>query len=227
MIERIVESLKKLELFFGIDENFLIEFAKKARIETHEAKEIVRRRSEKCEELLFLVEGEAVGLFTNSEGRVLQIDHMVAPKLLASAVVFSDDPKYPVDVETLKKSVFLSIDRDIFVSCLMKNERSLRNYLKYVSDAFLFITDRFYEIAMKNLVQKVCSYVLKLSEEQRSDLVVMDMSKEELSREFGVTRPALSRVFLELEKMGIIEAHGRKIKIKNGRYMKDHAQLYD
>jgi len=55
----------------------------------------------------------------------------------------------------------------------------------------------------------------------------MDMSKEELSREFGVTRPALSRVFLELEKMGIIEARGRKVKIKNERYMKDHAQLYD
>ncbi|MDI6863215.1 MAG: helix-turn-helix domain-containing protein, partial [Pseudothermotoga sp.] len=73
----------------------------------------------------------------------------------------------------------------------------------------------------------VCSYLLKLSEEQRSELVVMDMSKEELSREFGVTRPALSRVFLELEKMGIIEARGRKVKIKNERYMKDHAQLYD
>jgi DNA-binding FadR family transcriptional regulator len=52
------------------------------------------------------------------------------------------------------------------------------------------------------------------------------MSKTELAREFGVTRPALSRVFIELEKKGIIEMEGKNVKIKDLRYIEDYATYF-
>jgi CRP-like cAMP-binding protein len=222
---RFIETLEKCEIFKGVEKSFIDEVVRNAKIERYGAKELVRIRGDECGELLFLVEGEAFGLFTNPEGRVLQIDHMFAPKLLAAAVIFAADSKYPVDVETVRPSVFLTLDKNFFVSLMMKNERLLRNYLQYVSDAFVFITDRFYEITMKNLVQKVCSYLVRLMEEQGSSIVTMDMSKEELAREFGATRPALSRVFIELEKLGVIEMDGKKVKIKSERYVRDYAEF--
>ncbi len=222
---RFIEVLEQCEVFKGVERSCIEQVVRNAKIERYEAKELVRIRGEGCNELLFLVEGEAFGLFTNPEGRVLQIDHMFAPKLLAAAVIFSADAKYPVDVETVRPSVFLNLDKNFFVSLMMKNERLLRNYLQYVSDAFVFITDRFYEITMKNLVQKVCSYLIRLMNEQGSSIVTMDMSKEELAREFGATRPALSRVFIELEKLGIIEMDGKKVRIKNERYIRDYAEF--
>jgi CRP-like cAMP-binding protein len=78
---------------------------------------------------------------------------------------------------------------------------------------------------MKNLVQKVCSYLLELSRKQNSLLVQLDMSKEEMAREFNVTRPALSRVFIELEKLGIIAMQGRKVEIKNLKYLEDYTSF--
>lgn len=225
-IREFIEKLKRCEIFEGVKESTLVELIRSSKVEKYRSKQLVRRRSQICDELLFLVEGEAVGLFTNSEGQVLQIDHMVAPKLLASAVIFSSEARYPVDVETVLESVFLSVDKDRFISFLMKDEQLLRNYLRQVSDAFLFITDRFYEVAMKNLVQKVCTYLLRLSEKQNSLEVVMDMTKEELAREFGVTRPALSRVFLELQKLGVIHMRGRQVKIRNYTYIKDYSEFH-
>ncbi len=221
----ILQNLLKCEVFNGLEENFIEEVLKDAKIERYKSKEIVRYRGDSCEEILILIEGEAYGLFTNPEGRVLQIDHMIAPKLLASAVIFSTESKYPVDVETVKESVFLRIDKDKFVKFMMRNEKLLRNYLRYVSDAFIFITDRFYEITMKNLVQKVCSYLVNLVDSQNTNLVIMDMTKEELAREFGVTRPALSRVFIELEKMGAIELEGKKVIVKDEKYLRDYAEF--
>lgn len=220
-----IEVLEQCEIFKGVERNCIEEVVRNAKIERYKAKELVRMRGDECNELLFLVEGEAFGLFTNPEGRVLQIDHMFAPKLLAAAIIFSADAKYPVDVETVRSSVFLNLDKNFFVSLMMKNERLLRNYLRYVSDAFTFVTDRFYEITMKNLVQKVCSYLIRLMNEQGSSIVTMDMSKEELAREFGATRPALSRVFIELEKLGVIEMDGKKVKIKSERYVRDYAEF--
>ncbi|AMW33203.1 cAMP-binding domain of CRP or a regulatory subunit of cAMP-dependent protein kinases [Fervidobacterium changbaicum] len=223
--QRFIEALQTCEIFKGVEKSCIEEVVRNARVERYDSKELVRIRGDSCEELLFLVEGEAFGLFTNPEGRVLQIDHMFAPKLLAAAVIFSTDAKYPVDVETVKPSVFLSVEKDFFVSLLMKNEKLLRNYLQYVSDAFVFITDRFYEITMKNLVQKVCSYLVRLMDEQNSSTVTMYMSKEELAREFGATRPALSRVFIELERLGIIEMEGKRVAIRNERYVRDYAEF--
>ncbi|ODN31017.1 Crp/Fnr family transcriptional regulator [Fervidobacterium thailandense] len=223
--KRITQNLIMCEVFEGLGESFVEEILRIGQIERYRAKEIVRSRGDSCEEVLILVHGEVYGLFTNSEGRVLQIDHMTAPKLLAAAVIFSTDSKYPVDVETVKDSTFLRIERESFIGLMMNNEKLLRNYLRFISDTFMFITDRFYEITMKNLVQKVCGYLLKLMNEQQSTSVVMHMTKEELAREFGVSRPALSRVFIELEKLGVIESEGKKIKIKDERYLRDYAQF--
>ncbi|MEJ5230401.1 MAG: Crp/Fnr family transcriptional regulator [Pseudothermotoga sp.] len=225
-MEKFIEILKDCDVFADVSHDLLRDIVISGRIEKYSSKELVRRRGQNCDELLFLLQGEAVGLFVNSEGQVLQIDHMVAPKLLASAVIFSSEAKYPVDVETITESVFLSIDKDTFIDFLMQDKDLLRNYLRHVSDAFLFITDKFYEISMKNLVQKVCSYLTKLSQEQKTVEVTMDMTKEELAREFGVTRPALSRVFLELEKLGIIQMKGKKVNIKNHRYIRDYAEFH-
>ncbi|WP_448375887.1 Crp/Fnr family transcriptional regulator [Fervidobacterium sp.] len=222
---QLIELLEKCEIFYGVDKSCIEEVFRHGKVERYESKELVRMRGDECNEMLFLIEGEAFGLFTNTEGRVLQIDHMFAPKLLAAAVIFSSESKYPVDVETVKPSVFLSVDKNSFVLLMMKNERLLRNYLRYVSDAFVFITDKFYEITMKNLVQKVCSYIVKLMDKQNSTAVIMDMSKEELSRELGATRPALSRVFIELEKIGVIEMEGKKINIIDERYVRDYSEF--
>ncbi|HOQ39226.1 MAG TPA: Crp/Fnr family transcriptional regulator [Fervidobacterium sp.] len=225
-VERIAHSLLQCACFESVNSQLIIELVRLGHTEHYEPKEIVRTRGEECNEALFLVDGEAFGLFTNPDGRVLQIDHMFAPKLLASATMFSSHSKYPVDVESASESLFLSIPKEQFIKFLMKDETLLKNFLQYISDSFEFVTDRFYEITMKNLVQKVCAYLCQLMDQANDVVVTMDMTKEELAREFGATRPALSRVFTELEKLGVIETEGKKVKIIDQRYVRDYAYMY-
>lgn len=225
-VERIAHSLLQCACFESVNSQLIIELVRLGHTEHYEPKEIIRTRGEECNETLFLVDGEAFGLFTNPDGRVLQIDHMFAPKLLASATMFSSHSKYPVDVESASESLFLSIPKEQFIKFLMKDETLLKNFLQYISDSFEFVTDRFYEITMKNLVQKVCAYLCQLMDQANDVVVTMDMTKEELAREFGATRPALSRVFTELEKLGVIETEGKKVKIIDQRYVRDYAYMH-
>jgi len=224
-IGRIVHSLSLCVCFENVNTQLIIELVKLGHTEHYGAKEIVRTRGEECDEALFLVDGEAFGLFTNPDGRVLQIDHMFAPKLLASATMFSSTSKYPVDVETARGSLFLSIPKEQFIKFLMKDETLLKNFLRYISDSFEFVTDRFYEITMKNLVQKVCAYLCQLMDQVNDVVVTMNMTKEELAREFGATRPALSRVLQSLKTW--CNRNGRKrVKIIDERYIRDYAYMY-
>jgi len=218
--------IKKCDIFKDLNENEILEITKKSKILTFEKDEIIKQRNDPIDEILILIEGEALGLFVNEEGRVIQIDHMIAPKTLAIATIFASTPKYPVDVVAIKKCKILTLSKDTLIQKMMKNEKILKNYLQNVSDTFIFITDRFYEITLKNLIQKVCSYLYDSFKKQNSKTIKLEISKTELAREFGVTRPALSRVFIELEKKGIIEMEGRNVKIKDLRYIEDYATYF-
>jgi CRP-like cAMP-binding protein len=226
ILKQYIESIKNCSLFKDLNENEILEITKKSKILTFEKDEIIKQRNDPIDEILILIEGEALGLFVNEEGRVIQIDHMIAPKTLAIATIFASNPKYPVDVVAIKKCKILTLSKDILIHEMMKNEKILKNYLQNVSDTFIFITDRFYEITLKNLIQKVCSYLYDSFKKQNSKTIKLEMSKTELAREFGVTRPALSRVFIELEKKGIIEMEGKNVKIKDLRYIEDYATYF-
>ena len=39
------------------------------------------------------------------------------------------------------------------------------------------------------------------------------MSMEELARYFGVARPSLSQVFIELKKEGVLRKNGRRVRL--------------
>ena len=225
-MKKYISILKNCKLFKDVEEKDILDMVKNSHVESFEKDTTIRYRNDPCDEILILIEGETLGLFVNDEGKVIQVDHMFAPKTLAAAVIFSSNPKYPVDVVTVRPSKILKISKEIFILKMMENERLLKNYLQVVSDAFVFITDRFYEISLKNLVQKICFYLFELYEKQGTLNILLEMSKEELSRELGVTRPALSRTFIELEKNGIIELKGKFVKIKNLKYIEDYAKFF-
>ncbi len=43
--------------------------------------------------------------------------------------------------------------------------------------------------------------------------VVLPMSMEELARYFGVARPSLSQVFINLRKEGVLRKKGRRVRL--------------
>lgn len=77
----VVKRLSQCEIFVNADQSIVSRLVELGSVEFYGPKQIVRYRGDVCNEVLFLVDGETLGLFTNNEGRVLQIDHMLAPKL--------------------------------------------------------------------------------------------------------------------------------------------------
>ena len=99
----------------------------------------------------------------------------------------------------------------------------VRNLLDIEARNNLQMTKKLHIITNTTLRQKIALWLMDNSLDQKQ--VIMDMNREELADYLGVTRPALSRTMMELQKMGLIKVDGRKVWIMDmeelGKIMED------
>ena len=111
-----------------------------------------------------------------------------------------------------QNSAALIISKNDFLSLCLQSEKILNNYLHLISDKFVFISKRLNFMSFKNIRGKIANYLLSLPK-QKDGAVIIPHSIEELANFFGVTRPSLSRVLLEMEEQQIIKREQKTVKI--------------
>lgn len=173
--------------------------------------EMVRYQGDPIDDILVLLEGSLRTEHVSENGKVLEIDTIRPVQIVASGLVFSRDPVYPVNVIAKEDSKILSIPKEKFLDLLMKDRKLLLFFLEDVSEHFRIVSEKLFFLTTKTLKEKVVHYLVHHMNEDGE--VVLPVSVEELSRIFGCARPALSRVFQDLEKEGFIEKKGRRIRI--------------
>ena len=222
------EKLKELNLFKNLELENIKEYFKNIRfsIKRYKKDEIVVIRGEFCGGLYILLEGVLNAEFVGKEGKVVEIEKLYAPTLLAPGFIFSSSPYFPVDLHVIEDAKIIYIPKNEFINLLLSNKLILENFLRIISDKLSFITNKMYDISMKKLLAKIANFILELSEYQSSSKVILPFTKEELSRRFGVTRPALSRAFSILVKKSIIHQNGKEINIINKDELKRIADEY-
>jgi len=181
------------------------------RILTFREGEMVRHQGDPIDDILVLLEGSLRTEHVSENGKVLEIDTIKPVQIIASGLVFSRDPVYPVNVMAKEDSKILSIPKEKFLNLLMKDRKLLLFFLEDVSEHFRIVSEKLFFLTTKTLKEKVVHYLVHHM--NKDGEVVLPVSVEELSRIFGCARPALSRVFQDLEKEGFIEKKGRRIRI--------------
>jgi len=97
----------------------------------------------------------------------------------------------------------------------------LANYLNAISNRAQFLSSKLWFLSFRTIREKVAQYLLSLTQESKSDKVVISKSQGELAEFFGVTRPSLARVFSEMEQEGFITVERKEITIKNRKGLLD------
>jgi len=173
--------------------------------------EMVRYQGDPIDDILVLLEGSLRTEHVSENGKVLEIDTIRPVQIVASGLVFSRDPVYPVNVIAKEDSKILSIPKEKFLDLLMKDRNLLLFFLEDVSEHFRIVSEKLFFLTTKTLKEKVIHYLVHHMNEDGE--LVLPVSVEELSRIFGCARPALSRVFQDLEREGFIEKKGRRIRV--------------
>ncbi|PTN10606.1 Crp/Fnr family transcriptional regulator [Mangrovibacterium marinum] len=171
-----------------------------------------------CLDLIIVLSGSVKGEMADYTGKTIKIEDIEAPRPLASAFLFGQNNRFPVNVIANEEVSLLYISRPEFLKILQKDQRILTNYLNSISSRAQFLSARIKFLSFKTIRQKIAHYLLELAGD-RLAVVELPLSQAQLAEFFAVTRPSLARALGEMADEKLIEVRRRTIRIVDKQKM--------
>lgn len=162
--------------------------------------------------LMLVVSGNVKGEMVDYAGRVIKIEDIPAPGALASAFMFGNNNRFPVNVICNRDTEILIIDKSDFLKLLMNNDRILVNFLNMISNRSQFLSEKIKFLNFKTIKGKLAQYILQKAGNDKIN-ISLGVTQNDLADFFGVARPSVARALGELEEEGLIEAKGKNIRV--------------
>ena len=203
-------------LFKGVSDNDIetILSSVNYRIRKFKAGTLISQSGEAVESLMIVISGTVKGEMVDDAGRVIKIEDIPAPGALATAFIFGSRNRFPVNVIALSDGEILSVEKPELLKLLMRNDILLLNFLNIISNRSQFLSEKIKFLNFKTIKGKLAHFILNKAGDNK-EIIVLDMTQNELADFFGVARPSVSRALGELEQEGFIEAAGKSIRIMN------------
>jgi CRP-like cAMP-binding protein len=182
------------------------------RIKKFQAGSLISQSGEPVNSLMVVINGIVKGEMVDYAGRVIKIEDIPAPGALASAFMFGNRNRFPVNVIAISSGELLLIEKPDFLKLLMRNDIILVNFLDMISNRSQFLSEKIKFLNFKTIKGKLAHYILQKAGKEGSS-VILDMTQNDLADFFGVARPSVARALGELEEEGYLEAKGKNIKI--------------
>ena len=144
----------------------------------------------------------------------IKIEDIKAPGPIASAFIFGQRNKFPVDVIANEITTILVLPKESLIKIFKQDDRVLKNFLNVISNRTQFLSSKIKFLSFKTIKGKIAHYILEMAGENQQH-IVLPKTQAALAEFFGVTRPSLSRALLEMQGEGIILVDRKTIVIKN------------
>lgn len=176
--------------------------------------ELLAFREDKCENLMIVLKGSVKGEMLDPSGKSIKIEDIMAPYPIASAFLFGQKNKFPVNVTANEEVDVFYLSKNSVIDMFQKNKVFLTNYLNSISNRSQFLANKLMFLNFKTIKGKLANYILKLSAPNKTE-ITLPKSQSEMAQFFGVTRPSFARSLKEMEQEGLIKTNRREIKILN------------
>lgn len=182
------------------------------RIRRYGTGNIIALSGEPVNSFMLVIDGRVKGEMIDFSGRVIKIEEVPASGALASAFLFGNRNRFPVNVVAISDTRILIIEKPDFLKLLMNNDKILTNFLDIVSDRSQFLSEKIKFLSFKTIKGKLAQYILQLAVVDKKEIIIPS-TQAELADYFGVARPSIARVIGEMEEEGIISTSGKRLII--------------
>lgn len=210
--------LSRSPLFKGItpDEISGLMSAIPVRIRKYQSGSMIYTTGDVVNALAIVISGFVKGEMIDFTGRVIKIEDIQAPGVIAPAFMFGNKNKFPVNVVAVPDTELMIIDKGDFLNLLKNDTRILVNFLDLISNRSQFLSEKIKFLNFKTIKSKLAQYILALASDGKTT-VKLDRTQNDLADYFGVARPSIARSMSEMEDMGFISTNGKLITILNRR----------
>lgn len=209
-----LQGLRKCPLFKGLEDSEIIALMHSIRYRVIRFKkgDFLAYEGAECQNADIIVSGEMVATLSSPSGRLIRMAAHQSGVFLAPAFLFASDNHYPVTVEATTETSILRLTPSDLEKLLYSDKRLMMNHIRLLSNIISQLTKKVRMLSM-NVREKVCIYLKEQSRLQKSNDILLPMSRQELSDHFGIQKYSLQRCLNELKQEGAIRVEGRHIQI--------------
>ncbi len=177
---------------------------------------ILFRRGEACAGFHVVVYGQVKLAFGAADGSEKVVEILGPGQSFGEAVMFLEKP-YVVFAETLADSLLLQIGKSGVFAELERNPRFARKMLAGLAQRLHRLVHDLEAYTLRSGTQRVIGYLLRDAPEEGPPHAPIEIalatSKGVLASRLNITREHFSRILHDLSTAGLIEVHGRIIRI--------------
>jgi CRP-like cAMP-binding protein len=209
-----LEVLTQCPIFIGLTDSEMGEILSKTHhfTKSFEVGDIAAFSGEPVNFLMIVLEGSVKGEMQDFSGKVIKIDYIAAPRVLAGAFIFGKQNRFPVNVMANEKTRILYIPKYDFMKMLHGDIRILQNFLNVISSQSQVLANKLKFLSFKTIKGKIAQFILSLAGPDKT-MVELPMTQNELAEQFGVARPSLARALGEMADEGIISVDRKVVRI--------------
>lgn len=136
-------------------------------------------------------------------------------QIFGDILIFSEEHKsFPGTLVTQGKTKIALIPNKVFKKFLFNDNDLLKNFLRIMSDKSYSLNYKSRLLSQDSVRDKILFYLFHQKRIQKSRIITLNMTKEELANQLFVQRPSLSRELGRMKKDGLIDYDRYTITIK-------------
>ncbi len=190
-------------LFHGLDSDGRRKVAEGYRWSVADSRsgEFIALMGDPIERLSLVAKGTIAAEVVAPKG-VLIIETLASGALLAGPILFTADPRFPVQLRVVDACRIVSLPRADALRMLGTFPVVLENFLREGGEKILFLAEKIRLLQFASMRQKIAGHFLEVARRQGKSEIQLTYTLETLADLFGVTRPALSRCLGQMVEEG-------------------------
>ena len=223
-MDKSLDIISTIPLFNGLPEDQIVAIKKIAVKKQINKGEIIVSEGDEGEGFFVIVEGRVKVFKVSTEGKE-QILHIFGSGQPFGEVPVFTGQKFPANAQAIDKTRVLFFPRVSFVNLISANPSLALNMLAIMSIKLRQFAVQIENLSLKEMPARLASYLISLAGEQNKDEVVtLQISKGQLASILGTIPETLSRVFAKLSGQKLINVDGKKITLLDRRGLEDLAE---
>jgi len=224
--KEIIDALKQSHLFASLTELQLDRVYRHCKIFQLEVGQLLFSQGENVVYFYLVLSGKMKLYRVSPDGQEKIIEIVPPGEVFAEALMFMDQPYYPVSAAALADSVVVGLDAKNFKAMLWD---SVDTCLLLLGDMSFRLRKLVHEIDTLTLHSGTCrvaNYFLQHAADER-ECFDLDIAKSVIAARLSVKPETFSRIIKSLREQGIISIDGNKITIHNRQALKGLGTLVD
>jgi CRP/FNR family transcriptional regulator len=223
-MDKILDIISTIPLFDGLPEDQIVAIKKIAVKKQINKGEIIVSEGDEGEGFFVIVEGRVKVFKVSTEGKE-QILHIFGSGQPFGEVPVFTGQRFPANAQAIDKTRVLFFPRASIVNLISANPSLALNMLAIMSIKLRQFAVQIENLSLKEMPARLASYLISLAGEQNKDEVVtLQISKGQLASILGTIPETLSRVFAKLSGQNLINVDGKKITLLDRRGLEDLAE---